>query len=139
VLYDKQFLRMDRLTEEELKIADLEEKLASLGVSLSRTNGALVGYERDLANLTQDRRALIDTDLLKLERDAAQLEVEIEAAGPLPRKLTKPLSDQDAPGAPKKDAVIYEIVRQDASGLKTIAADRNTPVRPGDMVVVSLQ
>ncbi len=138
VLYDKQFLRIDRLTEEELRIADLEEKLASLGVSLSRTDGALVGYERDLGNLKQDRRALIDTDLMKLERDAAQLEVEIEAAGTLPRKLTKPLSDADTDG-PKKDALIYEIVRQDASGPKTIAADRNALVKPGDMVVVTLQ
>ncbi len=138
VLYDKQFLRIDRLTEEELRIADLEEKLASLGVSLSRTDGALVGYERDLGNLKQDRRALIDTDLMKLERDAAQLEVEIEAAGTLPRKITKPLSDADAEG-PKKDALIYEIVRQDVSGPKTIPADRNALVKPGDMIVVTLQ
>jgi protein involved in polysaccharide export with SLBB domain len=138
VLYDKQFLRIDRLTEEELKIADLEEKLASLGVSLSRTDGALVGYERDLGNLKQDRRALIDTDLMKLERDAAQLEVEIEAAGTLPRKLTKPLSDQDA-DTPKKDSILYEIVRQDAGIPKTIVADRNMLVRPGDMIVVTLQ
>lgn len=139
VLYDKQFLRLDRLTEEELKIAELEEKLASLGVSLSRTQGGLIGFERDLGNLSQDRRALIDTDLLKLERDAAQLEVEIEAAGPLPRKLAKPLSDADAAGAPKKDAVIYEIVRTEAGGPRTITVDRNTLVKPGDMVVVSLQ
>ena len=138
VLYDKQFLRIDRLTEEELRIADLEEKLASLGVSLSRTDGGLVGYERDLGNLKQDRRALIDTDLMKLERDAAQLEVEIEAAGTLPRKITKPLSDADAEG-PKKDALIYEIVRQDVSGPKTIPADRNALVKPGDMIVVTLQ
>jgi protein involved in polysaccharide export with SLBB domain len=138
VLYDKQFLRIDRLTEEELKIADLEEKLASLGVSLSRTDGALVGYERDLGNLKQDRRALIDTDIMKLERDAAQLEVEIEAAGTLPRKLSKPLSDQDA-DAPKKDSILYEIVRQDAGIPKTIVADRNMLVRPGDMIVVTLQ
>jgi protein involved in polysaccharide export with SLBB domain len=137
-LYDKQFLRIDRLTEEELKIADLEEKLASLGVSLSRTDGALVGYERDLGNLKQDRRALIDTDLMKLERDAAQLEVEIEAAGTLPRKLTKPLSDQDVDG-PKKDSILYEIVRQDAGIPKTIVADRNMLVKPGDMIVVTLQ
>ncbi len=138
VLYDKQFLRIDRLTEEELKIADLEEKVASLGVSLSRTDGALVGYERDLGNLKQDRRALIDTDLMKLERDAAQLEVEIEAAGTLPRKITKPLSDADADG-PKKDSILYEIVRQDASGPKTLLADRNMLVKPGDMIVVTLQ
>jgi protein involved in polysaccharide export with SLBB domain len=137
-LYDKQFLRIDRLTEEELKIADLEEKLASLGVSLSRTDGLLLGYERDLGNLKQDRRALIDTDLMKLERDAAQLEVEIEAAGTLPRKITRPLSDADA-DAPKKDVVIYEIVRQETGGPRTVTADRNTLVKPGDMVVVSLQ
>jgi hypothetical protein len=137
-LYDKQFLRIDRLTEEELKIADLEEKLASLGVSLSRTDGTLLGYERDLGNLRQDRRALIDTDLMKLERDAAQLEVEIEAAGTLPRKLTRPMSDADA-DTPKKDTVIYEIVRQEAGVPRTLTADRNTLVKPGDMVVVSLQ
>ena len=138
VLYTKQFLRIDRLTEEELKIADLEEKLASLGVSLSRTDGALLGFERDLGNLKQDRRALIDTDLMKLERDAAQHEVEIEAAGTLPRKITRPLSDADTEG-PKKDSILYEIVRQGAGGPKTLPADRNMPVKPGDMIVVTLQ
>ena len=136
VLYNKQFLRIDRLTEEELKISDLEEKIASLGVSMSRTDGMLVGLERDLSNIRQDRRALIDTDLLKLERDAAQLELEIEAGGPLPRRLSKPASDADQP---KKEVLIYEIVRQEAAGPKTMNADRNTPLRPGDMVVVSLQ
>lgn len=137
-LYTKQFLRMDRLTEEQIKIADLEEKVASLGVSLSRTDSTLIGFERDLANFQQDRRALIDTDLLRLERDAAQLELELEAAGPLPRKISKPLSDRDADGA-KKEQLLFEIVRQEGAVPKTHTAERNTPVKPGDMVVVSVQ
>ena len=136
VLYNKQFLRLDRLTEEELRIADLEEKVASLGVSISRTDSTLVGLERDLGNIRQDRRAIIDTDLLKLERDAAQLELEIEAAGPLARKVNRPGADAD--GA-KQEVLLYEIVRQDGAAPKTLKADRNTLLRPGDMVVVSLQ
>ena len=40
---------------------------------------------------------------------------------------------------PKKDVVVYEIVRQDGGTPKTVVADRNTPLKPGDMVVVSLQ
>ena len=137
-LYDKQFLRADRLSDEEIRMADLEEKTASLGVSASRTEGTLVGLERDLANFRQDRRALIDTDLLKLERDAAQLELEIEAAGPQPRRITRPLSDVDPNGA-KSETLLFEIVRQEGAVPKTLAADRNTPVKPGDMVVVSVQ
>ena len=137
-LYDKQFLRVDRLSEEEIRIADLEEKVASLGVAMSRTDSTLTNLQRDLSNFKQDRRALIDTDLLKLERDAAQLELEIESGGPKPRKLSRPLSDADSDTV-KKEALVFEIVRQDGPIPKTIVADRNTPVKPGDMVVVSMQ
>ena len=135
-LYNKQLLRLDRLSEEELRISDLEEKVASLGVSISRTDGTLVGLQRDLANIRQDRNAIIDTDLLKLERDAAQLELEIEAAGPIVRKITRPAADADGS---TKEVVLYEIVRQDAAGAKTLPADRNTLLKPGDMLVVSVQ
>ena len=136
VLYDKQFLRIDRLSEEEIKISDLEEKVASLGVAISRTDGTLVGLQRDLANIRQDRGAIIDTDLLKLERDSAQLELEIEAAGPSARIVRRPLADADTP---KQEVIVYEIVRQDTTGPKTLPADRNTLLRPGDMLVVSVQ
>ena len=135
-LYDKQWLRLDRLSEEALRISDLEEKVASMTVSISRNEGTLIGFQRDLSNLRQDRRAIIDTDLLKLERDAAQLELEIEGAGPSTRTLTRPMADATGP---KKEVVLYEIVRQDASGPKTVAADRNSALKPGDMLVVSTQ
>ncbi len=136
VLYDKQFLRIDRLSEEEIKISDLEEKVAALSVASSRTDGTLVGLQRDLANIRQDRSAIIDTDLLRLERDSAQLELEIEAAGPAARIVRRPAADADMP---KQEVIVYEIVRQDAGTAKTIQADRNTLMRPGDMLVVSVQ
>lgn len=136
VLYDKQFLRIDRLTDEEIKISELEEKVASLGVAMSKNDSTLVGLQRDLSNLRQDRRAIIDVDLLKLERDSAQLELEIEAAGPVTRTITRPLADADGP---KKEVIVYEVVRQESSGPKTLAADRNTLLKPGDMLVVSVQ
>ncbi len=136
VLYDKQFLRIDRLSEEEIKISDLEEKVASLGVTISRTDGALVGLQRDLANIRQDRSATIDTDLLRLERDSAQLELEIEAAGPSARVVKRPLADSEGP---KAEVIVYEIVRHDLAGPKTLTADRNSLLRPGDMLVVSVQ
>ena len=137
-LYDKQFLRVDRLSDEEIRIADLEEKVASLSVAASRTDGTLTNLQRDLTNFRQDRRALIDTDLLKLERDAAQLELEIESGGPKPRKLSRPLSDGNTDTA-KKEMLVFEIVRQEGAIPRTMIADRNTPVKPGDMVVVSVQ
>jgi protein involved in polysaccharide export with SLBB domain len=136
VLYDKQFLRIDRLSEEEIKISDLEEKVASLGVTISRTDGSLVGMQRDLANIRQDRSATIDTDLLRLERDSAQLELEIEAAGPTTRVVRRPLADSEGP---KAEVIVYEIVRHESAGPKTLPADRNTLLRPGDMLVVSVQ
>lgn len=135
-LYDKQFLRIDRLTDEEVKISELEEKIASLGVAISKSDSTLVGLQRDLSNLKQDRRAIIDVDLLKLERDSAQLELEIEAAGPVTRTITRPLADADGV---KKEVIVYEIVRQEGPTPKTMMADRNTLLKPGDMLVVSVQ
>ncbi|MEQ1647190.1 MAG: polysaccharide biosynthesis/export family protein [Hyphomicrobiaceae bacterium] len=136
-VYDKGLLRNDRLVDEQIKMADLEEKIASVGVSTARASSTLVGLERELANARQDRNAAIDAELLKLERDVAQLDLEIQSLGVTSSKPILTSTSKD--GKDGKDSVIYEIVRQDRTGPRTIVADRYSLLRPGDMVVVSMK
>lgn len=133
-LFDRGLLRNDKMHEEQLKLADIDERLASVGVSAARANSTLVGLERELADARQKRRAEIDTELLKLERDSAQLDLEIKSFGVATAK-----SQFANPDGEQRETVTYEIVRQNRNGSRTIPADRYSLLRPGDMVVVSMK
>lgn len=133
-LFDRGLLRSDRLHEEQLRLADIDERLASVGVSAARANSTLVGLERELADAKQKRRAEIDSELLKLERDSAQLDLEIKSFGAATEK-----SQFATAGNGGGESVIYEIVRQDRGGTRSIPAERYSMLKPGDMVVVSMK
>jgi len=133
-LFDRGLLRNDKMHEEQLKLADIDERLASVGVSAARANSTLVGLERELADARQKRRAEIDTELLKLERDSAQLDLEIKSFGAATEK-----SQFATAGGEVRETVTYEIVRQSRNGSRSIPADRYSLLRPGDMVVVSMK
>jgi hypothetical protein len=91
----------------------------------------------DAINLKQEEQAKIDAEVLKLERDVSQLEIELEAARSAYRKLSRAAGMTAT--AEKKQTLEFEILRQEAGAAKTLKADRFTMLKPGDMVVVSLQ
>jgi hypothetical protein len=135
-LLAKGLVRFDRKLEEQSKIADLEEKSANIGVAIARVEGTLVTMQRDTVNVKQERRSQIDAEIFKLEREQAQLEIEIDAARTAKQlQVASTATQRSAEGA---ITITYGIVRRENREVRTIVADRFTPVRPGDIVVVSV-
>ena len=135
-LLAKGLVRFDRKLEEQSKIADLEEKSANIGVAIARVEGTLVTMQRDTVNVKQERRSQIDAEIFKLEREQAQLEIDIDAARTANQlQVASTATQRSAEGA---ITITYGIVRRENREVQTIVADRFTPVRPGDIVVVSV-
>ena len=132
-LFDRGLLRADRLYDQQMKVAEVEERAASIAVSSSRAQGTLVGLERELLDVKQKRMATIDEELLKLERDAAQFDLELRSLGVAPNR---PAFDGELGGG---TGLSFEIVRQDRNRIRSIPADRYSLVRPGDLIVVSIK
>ena len=138
-LQAKGIVRADRGMEETAKVGDLEDRMTIVSVGMARVQGMIAGFDRDVINLRQERIAGIDTDILKLDRDVALLELEIDAARTAYRKITgmpppATLGDKE----PSKVSVLeYEIVRWDAGKQVSMKAEASASLRPGDVLVVS--
>lgn len=141
-LATKGWTRTDRVLDEQIRIIDLEEKGINVSVAMARVQGVLSTLERDRANLIDDRRAQIDGELIRLERDVAQTEVEIEQIRYTYRLATGMEIDLNASapvlGERPQIGFQYSIVRQQPDGLETIKVDQFTRVNPGDIVVVGM-
>lgn len=142
-LANKGLTRTDRVLDEQIKIADLEEKAINISVALARVQALLSTLERDRAKLLDDRRAMIDGEILKLEREIAQVDVDIEQVRHSYRLATGTEIDltQAAQSASERNAPSFEynIVRQRTAGLETMKADQFTRVNPGDIIVVGMR
>lgn len=142
-LANKGLTRTDRVLDEQIKIADLEEKAINISVALARVQALLSTLERDRAKLLDDRRAMIDAEVLKLEREIAQVDVDIEQVRHSYRLATGTELDltQAAQSASERSTPSFEysIVRQRTTGLETMKADQFTRVNPGDIIVVGMR
>lgn len=140
-MFKRGIVRADRQLEELARIADLEEKSTNVSVAITRGEGSLVQMNRELTTLEQDRRAAVDTEILKLERDAAQLEIELASARTAFSRITgasvAPTPASTSNGLPPKSTIEYNIVRGGLLGSQPEPATQLTVVRPGDIVVVT--
>ena len=85
--------------------------------------------------LVVGRRADIDTELLNLKQKASQLDIEIDSANGVFKKVT----GQDALGARDIEIIpSYEIMRTEAGKPRLIRSDRSTALQPGDVVIIGL-
>ena len=138
-LQAKGYVRADRGMEEQARVSELEDRLATVSVGIARVQSTLAALERDKIYLQQERRAAIDAELLRLDREGAQLQIEIEAARQSYRKLT----GVEAPStftereAPKPMIMEFEIVRQSTGGSAKIKGEINSTLLPGDIVIAT--
>lgn len=138
-LQAKGIVRADRGMEETAKVGDLEDRMTIVSVGMARVQGMIAGLDRDVINLRQERIAGIDTEILKLDREVALLELEIDGARTAYRKITGTsppvtLGDKE----PTKVSVLeYEIVRWSGGKQVSMKAEELAPLRPGDVLVVS--
>jgi protein involved in polysaccharide export with SLBB domain len=123
-LLSKGLVREERSMEADIVVFNLEDKRASLSVALAQVQNVLASLDRDAMALTLDRKATVESEITKLERDVAQLNIEIETA-----KGTGMMYALEAQRRP----VSYQIIR----GSSQIAAAPATALMPGDVVIVA--
>lgn len=130
------YARGDRLFEEEVKVAELEERLTTTTLARTRTEMTISSAEQQLEAIILGRKAEHDTEFLALAQKKAELEIAINSANENYRSAT----GQDAVSSASSEPLVtrYEIVRMEGGFSKVLRADRSTPVQPGDVIVVSV-
>jgi hypothetical protein len=139
-LQSKGIIRADRIMEEQSRLVDLEDRATTVSVGIARVQGTLAQIERELIGLRQERVANIDLEIFKLNKDNAQLELEIEAARLAYFKLTGAQAPQtfgDREG-PRVQVMDYQIVRYEGGVQNTHKVDQFARLKPGDILVVDV-
>ncbi|MDX2158558.1 MAG: polysaccharide biosynthesis/export family protein [Hyphomicrobiaceae bacterium] len=134
----KGLVRFERTLDEQTRVSELEERRTNVIVALARVHGTLASVVRELDVAQQERVAQLDEELIRLEREAAQQRIEVDAAKIAYRRLTgqNALAGTDQRANP---ILSYEIVRTEFGTLRNINAQPLTPLLPGDLLVVRLQ
>lgn len=134
-LTEQGYARGDRLFDEQVKIAELEERLTTTALAISKMEASSAAAQQDLDLLLLGRNAEVDSQLLNLEQKAAQLEIEIDSANGVYKRFTG--QDALASRNPQALAPSYEIVRVEGGKSQVLKADRSTALLPGDVLMVS--
>lgn len=131
------YARGDRLFDEQVRVAELEERLTTTTLAKSRAEVAAQSARQQIETIVLSRKAEHDTELLALEQKKAEAEIAVESASDAYRRTT----GQDAIASRVSQPLVtrYEIVRSDGGRSVVIRADKSTPLLPGDVVVVSLE
>lgn len=130
----KGIVNAQRAVEEKIRVSELEEKSANVAVALARVQATLAGMQREERSLTQERRASLDTEILKTERDIAQLSIDIEAAR---GSRNDALALVRPPSSTEPTALRYTIIRMNAGVQDRIVVGEDAFLRPGDVLFVA--
>lgn len=121
-----------RTLDEEIKISELEEKSTNTAVAVSRVQATVANLEREAVRMRADRKAQLEAEALKTEREIAQLDIESETS----RDANSELTGNGKPGSSEKQ-ISFKLVRNVEGERDVISGDESTLVRPGDVLVVS--
>ena len=132
---ERHYARGDRLFEEQVRVAELEERLTTTTIAISRAEVAATTAQQELESVALSRNAEIDSELLALEQSKVGFEIDIDSANNLYRRVT----GRDVSTARFAEPFVprYEIVRSESGKLQVLKADRSVLVLPDDVVVVS--
>jgi exopolysaccharide production protein ExoF len=130
-----------RTMEEQGRLVELEDRATTVSVGIARVQGTMASLERDIISLRQERLAEIDTEIFKLNKENAQLELEIEGARNAYFKITgtqAPMQFVER-DAPKSAIVEYQLVRYEAGVQQSKKVDQFARLKPGDILIVDVQ
>lgn len=133
-LQEKGIVIAQRTFEEDMKVSELEEKTAANAVANARVQATVAALQRDLVVLTEERKASTDAEIERLQKEASQLADEAASARQSYNLVAG--ASLEAEHADRRE-ILYSIVRRNASEEKTMKADQSTPLKPGDVLVVS--
>jgi protein involved in polysaccharide export with SLBB domain len=134
-LLAKGIVRAERGMEEDIKVADLEEKSINTAVARARVQGMLAGLQREAILLKQDRQANIEKEISALEASAAQAALDVEGAEEEYRRITGESAQVN--GKRVGPRISYSIIRTGKAGRETLAAQDQDALNPGDVLVVN--
>ena len=123
--------------EEQLKLNEIENQATNVVFSILKVESVLAAAQRDRANLTQERRAAIENDIIRLEREGAQYEIELKATRAAHLKLTG--IDLVTSSSEKQVITRLEVVRNENGQTQTLSAKQFTLLQPGDIYWLSPQ
>lgn len=126
-----------RLLEEQGRLADLEERSTNTVVAIARIQSSIINLQRDVERTIQERQLAINAEVAKLERDSAQMEIELGAAHS---------ADGSAAGttyrvgnSELRRVVTYEVMRKIAGEERLLRFNRFSELKPGDILLITLQ
>jgi polysaccharide biosynthesis/export protein ExoF len=133
---ERRYARGDRLFEEQVRVAELEERLTTTTIAISRAEVAASAAQQDLESIVLIRNAEIDTELLALEQRKVAFEIDIDSANNIYRRVTGRNVNTSRFAEPLVPR--YEVVRTEFGRSQVLKADKSFQVLPGDVVVVSM-
>lgn len=126
-LQKKGFARQDQTLEEEIRVAELEQRELDNSVARTRLRATLAGLEREAGQLGLGHIATVTTEITELERQLQEQDLEI-------RQIRADSAAQPLPGA--ESPIAYTIVRRVRGETKRIEAAESDPLYVGDMLIV---
>jgi exopolysaccharide production protein ExoF len=140
-MQSKGMIRLERAMGEFTQIVDLEERLSTAKLELDRSRARIAKLQRDEVEIRDLRKRQLESDTAKVERDIARLDIEINSARETYLQMTGkvPAAQEKKSGRERMGLTRYKIVRQVGGKPTTVATDELAPMRPGDVLVVSVE
>lgn len=131
-------ITQERLFTEQARLVELEDRYSSIIFNIKRVGNDDGGMARELAVTATKYRAEIDAEIQTTERELAQLEIELQGAA----SSFQAISGKDALRFPENGNRTpqgdYRIIRNVGGESTNIAATSETPLLPGDVLVISV-
>lgn len=126
-----------RLFEVMSALADIEERMADVRVSIARAEAVRLEQIGKRIEIEEQRRAAIDAEMAQIETQLDQLQLGYEVAASKAGLIGVNTADPEA-GRSAYDVipVTYAVVRRRGGALQTLPATAFTELAPGDVIVV---
>lgn len=133
-LREKGIVVTQRTFEEDMKVSELEEKAATAAVATARVQATVAALQRESIMLTEERKASIDTEIERLQKEASQLADEAATARQSYNLIAGATLEAEHGD---RTEIVYSVVRRTEKGETMEEARQSTPLKPGDVLVVS--
>lgn len=122
----------ERMLEQEIKVSDLEEKIANIDVGIAKSIASLATLSLAEVSIERDHRTVVMDEISKIERATAQVTIDVNSARAAPpTDVLGPAKSNDG----DDNGTRYQIIRENTAD--PIVASSSTLLRPGDVLVVA--
>lgn len=131
-LHSRGVVTNERMLEQEIKVSDLQEKIANIDVGIAKSVASLATLSLSEVSIERDNRTLVMDEISKIERATAQVTIDVNSARAAPPTDVIPTAKSNDGD---ENGTRYQIIRENQE--EPIAATSSTLLRPGDVLVVA--